>query len=52
MFAQSFLLTHVFATIKKVPFKNMHGYIIYVRRENLVWLNLVNSVAIELLVTK
>ena len=37
---------------RKTPFKNMHGYIIYVRREKLVWLNHVNSVAIELLVAK
>ena len=33
---------------KKAPFKNMHGYIIYVRREKLVWLNHVDSVAIVL----
>ena len=36
---------------KKAPFKNMHGYIIYVRREKHVWLNHVHYVAIELLVT-
>ena len=52
MFARNFLLTHVSRLYKKAPFKNMHGYIIYVRREKLVWLNHVNSVAIELLVTK
>ena len=37
---------------KKAPLKNMYGYIIYVRREKHVWLKHVNSVAIELLVTK
>ena len=52
MFARNFQPTHVFATIQKAPFTNMHGYIIYVRREKLVWLNHVNSIAIELLVTK
>ena len=51
MYARNFLLTHVFATFKKAPFKNMHDYIIYLRREKLVWLNHVNSVVIELLVT-
>ena len=37
---------------KKAPFINMHGYIIYVRKEKHVWLNHVNSVAVELRVTK
>ena len=44
---------HMFSRLlKKAPFKNMHSYIIYVRREKLVWLNHVTSVAVELLVTK
>ena len=37
---------------KKALLKNMHGYIIYVRREKDAWLYHVKSVAIELLVTK
>ena len=37
---------------KKALLKNMHGYIIYVRREKHAWLNHVNFVAVELLVTK
>ena len=44
---------HMFSRLfKKAPFKNMHCHIIYVRREKHLWLNHVNSVAIELLVTK
>ena len=47
MFARNFLLTHFFATIQKASFKNMHGYIIYGRREKLVWLNHVNYVVVH-----
>ena len=36
---------------KKAPFKNMHCHIIYVRRKMHIWLNHVNSVAIELVET-
>ena len=45
--------SHMFSRLlKKAPFKNMHGCLIYIRREKLIWLNHVNSVAIEFLVTK